>query len=163
MGIVAAFVALAASPALASSDLVLIPDGQMLLILIVFFVALIFPVNALIFKPIFAALDERQEKVAGFRRRSQSLQAGADSVLKRYRDSIREVRAEVDQARREQLDAVRTEQATITAEARSSAEGQLAAARTELEAALVAARQTLRTNAQDLARDAATAILGRSL
>ncbi len=105
----------------------------------------------------------RQRLIAGFRKRSEVLQAKADDVLARYQASIRAVRVESEQSRREQLDAARSERSTITAEARGGAERQLEAARGELEASLVQARATLRENAQGLARDAAETVLGRSL
>ncbi|MFQ5417845.1 MAG: hypothetical protein ACE5FL_12460, partial [Myxococcota bacterium] len=66
--------AVAAGNAAASEgQLVLLPDPQKLLILVAFFAALIYPVNALILKPIFRVLDERDEKIAGTRRRAERL------------------------------------------------------------------------------------------
>ena len=67
----------AALPAAAADELVLIPDyalfgligGEegigMLWVMVALFVVLIFPLNALMFKPIFRALDARMDRIAG--------------------------------------------------------------------------------------------------
>ena len=108
---------LIAAPALASDNLVLIPDPTILGIMLVGFVLLIFPMNALIFKPIFHSLDERAERIQGARDRSTQLQNQASTVLERYESAIREARGESEQARQAQLLRAREEQATLTAEA----------------------------------------------
>ena len=50
---------LAALPAQASEQLVLLPDPNVLLVLLVAFVAIIFPLNRLIFQPLSDHLDVR--------------------------------------------------------------------------------------------------------
>jgi len=155
--------AFAASPALASDALVLEPDPKILLGLIVGFVALIFPANQLIFKPIFHALDERDQRIDGARSRAGQIQRNADAVLADYESRIREARADADSVRKEQISAARSEQAAMTATARSEAETQLEQARATLAADLETARTQMRASAQELARSAAEQILGRSL
>ncbi|HKK49957.1 MAG TPA: ATP synthase F0 subunit B, partial [Myxococcota bacterium] len=87
LGIVAFGSITLAGPALAADELVLIPDPQLLLIMLVGFALLVFPLNALLFKPVFAALDARAERIEGARTRSAQLQREADSVLERYESS----------------------------------------------------------------------------
>ena len=81
-----------AEPARASGDLVLIPDPQLLVIMLVGFAILIFPLNVLLFKPVFAALDARANRIEGARKRSGQLDRDADSVLESYEAAIREAR-----------------------------------------------------------------------
>ncbi|GAG52270.1 unnamed protein product, partial [marine sediment metagenome] len=116
------------SDALASeAELVLFPHvhGEFsfrdLIILLAFFTALVYPVNTLIFKPIFRVLDEREEKIAGTRRHADRLFAEADEVLERYEQSVREVRQDAEQERKQTLEAARADGAAKTAEARGEA------------------------------------------
>lgn len=154
---------LMAQPVFASDKLVLLPDPLILSTMIVAFVLLIFPLNQLIFKPIFHSLDERAARIEGARSRSNLLQKDADGVLDRYETAIREVRGEAEQARQGQLALAREEQATLTTRARREAEGELERARAELGQSLEEARASLRSSAEDLATAAAEQVLGRAL
>lgn len=158
----------------ASDKLVLVPDfdlfnlfGQSqfgdLWIMLIGFVLLIFPLNELIFKPIFHSLDARAEKIDGARKRSGELQVQADDVLERYETAIREARSDSEQARQAGLLAAREEQATLTSEARGQAERELETARAELGESLEEARASLRASAESLAEAAAAQVLGRAL
>ncbi len=66
-----ACVLFAGTAAASDGGLVLLPDltGK-LPILIVLFVLLVYPVNAILFKPIFQVLDAREEKTTGTRKRA---------------------------------------------------------------------------------------------
>jgi F-type H+-transporting ATPase subunit b len=158
-----ALATLIAAPARAAEELVLIPDGNLLLVLIGLFVVLIFPVNALIFKPIFRALDERAGRIDGARQRASHIDDEASQVLGRYEEAIREARGDAETGRKAQISEARDEQNTIAASARSEAEQKVEQARGELARALEEARQGLRASAESLARDAAQKILGRAL
>ncbi len=161
---VAAAGLLVAVPALASEgDIVLIPSPEMLLSLIVLFVLLVFPVNALLFKPIFAALDARDEKISGTRARAERLAGDADEVLARYEARIREVREEAEAERRESLAESRSQSLAEAAAARGGAEADIENARREISAELERARSGLRRDAEQLARQAAGRVLGRLL
>lgn len=152
-----------ASPAHASKGLVLFPDPLWLLVLLVSFAALVIPMNALLFKPIFRVLDERAEHIDGARRRASKLQSEADEMLQRYRESVAEVREEADLARRQQLEAARTESAAQASAARSQADGIIERGRAEMESWLAGARADLRSSVEPLARVAAERVLGRVL
>jgi F-type H+-transporting ATPase subunit b len=154
---------LIAQPVLASDNLELVPDPVVLSTMIVAFVLLIFPLNQLIFKPIFHALDERAGRIEGARSRSSLLQGEADAVLERYETAIREARGESEEARQGQLALAREEQVTLTGQARSDAEGELERARADLGQSLEEARASLRSSAEDLAAAAAEQVLGRTL
>ena len=160
----AAVVLLAAAPALAAEgNLVLIPSLEMLGALIALFVILIFPVHALLFRPIFSVLDARADKVDGTRARAEKIAAEADEVLARYETSVREAREEAERERKEQLASARSESAEQSASARAEAEGEIERARAEISAGLAEARESLRPQAELLAREAAARVLGRAL
>jgi F-type H+-transporting ATPase subunit b len=156
-------VALCASTASASESLHLIPDSHILPVLIVGFALLVFPLNQLIFKPIFRALDERIARIQGARDRSTQLQRAADEVLDRYEAAIRDARAESEVARQQQLAVAREEQTHLTTQARTEAEGELERARADLGRAIEEARSSLRASAEELAQTAAEQVLGRAL
>ena len=155
--------ALMAAPAQAASGLVLFPDPIWLVVLIVVFAALVYPMNALLFRPVFRVLDERKERIEGSRRRAAQLQGEADELLGRYRASVRSAREETDRERRRELEAARAESATAAGAARAEAEEIIERGRADLEGWLVGARADLRASVDPLAQVAAERVLGRSL
>ena len=162
--IAAALVFGAAGPAAAAEGgLVLTPDLPSLLALIVFFVLLIFPMNALVFGPIFAALDAREQRIAGTRARADELAAEAERSMGEYESAVRSARDEAEQGRKAALAEARDGAQTQTQAARSEAEAELERAAGEIQSALSEARGSMRSEAEALAREAASAVLGRSL
>jgi F-type H+-transporting ATPase subunit b len=158
-----ALTTLMAAPAHAEGGLVLIPEAPLLGVLVVGFSLLVIPMNALIFKPIFRALDEREQRIAGARRRATALQRTADEILDRYQTQVRDVRADAEVSRKAKLSEAREEHAEMTAAARTEAEQTLERTRAELAQSVEAARSSLRGQAQQLAQGAAERILGRPL
>ena len=156
--------ALAAPAAHAAGQLKLIPDDwNVVIVLVVGFALLIPVVNALIVQPVLKVVDEREDKIAGARRRAEKLERDADAVLARYEEEVRETREACDRDRRAHLDAARAQQTEIASEARSEAEREIAQSRRELDASLADARASLRGAAEQLARQAAERILGRTV
>ncbi len=154
---------LGAESALASSELVLMPDWPLLAILLVGFVVLIFPLNALLFQPIFRALDARAERIAGARERSSKLERQAEEVLDRYQSAIRQARSESESDRQAGLERAREEQNQLTEAARAEAAREVERARREMSQAVEEARSGLRASAEELAQAAAEQVLGRAL
>lgn len=160
---VALLLGVVATPAQAAAGLSLFPQWGLLVVLLVGFVILVFPLNALIFKPLFRVLEEREERIEGARARAAELEGNAEELLNRYRAAIAEVRETCERDRRAQLEAARGEQSELTDAARSEAETVLAAGRVDLDQWLGDARTTLRGDAEPLAQLAAEQVLGRSL
>ncbi len=154
----------AGAAAASEGDLVLLPDftGK-LPILIVLFALLVYPVNAILFKPIFQVLDAREEQTTGTRKRAEKIINDAEQTLANYERAVREVRVDAEQARKREAAAARQENRAVIDAARAAAERHLERARTELAAALEQSRQTLRADAQSLADEAASRVLGRTL
>lgn len=151
------------TPAQAADGLVLVPEGPVLVVLVLAFAALVFPVNALIFKPLFRVLDEREARIEGARARAAEVQVEADALLERYREAIREVREEAERDRRGELEAARREHGSRSDQARADAQGVLEQGRSELDVWLGEARGELRQSAEPLAQLAAERVLGRGL
>ena len=153
-----------AGDAVASSNtLVLIPDLKLVVALIIFFVLLVLPLDVLLFRPIFAALDARRERITGTRDRAEKLDAEAEATLTRYENAVREVREEAEVARKAALSSARDVSQTETEGARADAESVLERARQEIAGEVETARATLRQQAETLAREAAMTVLGRPL
>jgi F-type H+-transporting ATPase subunit b len=146
-----------------SGELVLVPHLPTMLTLIVFFVLLVLPMNRLLFRPIFATLDAREERIAGTRARAEKLAAEAERSLASYESSVRAAREEAEQGRKLALGEARTEAQQQTRAARSDVEAELERAAGEIAIALESARGSLRGEAEALARAAATTVLGRPL
>ena len=152
-----------ALPAHAADDLDLTPDRLITVILLVAFVSIVFPLNALIFRPLLRVMDEREDKIEGSRRRAAYVQAQAEDALARYEAALRDEREESMLERRAQLEAARGDFLSITRRAKAEAQRELENAREELDASLGEARGTLREGSEELARLAAERILGRSV
>lgn len=147
----------------AEGGLVLVPDLPSLVALIVFFLLLIIPMNALVFRPIFAALDAREQRIAGTRARAGELAAEAERSMGDYERAVRSARDEAEQGRKAALAEARDGAQQQTGVARAEAETELERAAGEIDTALESARVSLRSEAETLAREAATAVLGRNL
>jgi F0F1-type ATP synthase membrane subunit b/b' len=154
-----------ASEAFASEGgLAIFPDwlGTMPL-LVILFAALVYPVNALILKPIFRALDEREDKITGTRRHGDRLIAEADEVLERYEQAVREARRDAENDRKQTLESARADGAAMTADVRNESKQEVGRAREEVAAALDEARAKLRAQSEELAKEVAARALGRAL
>ena len=153
-----------ASRALASEGISLVPDFTTTLpLLILVFAILVLPLNRLIFRPIFRVLDARLDQIEGNRMRSKQVSAQADDALRRYEQSIQQVREDAERDRRARLEAVRGETADRAATARFEAEAEIARARELVAVALADARTSLRVQAEELATEAAGRLLGRDV
>lgn len=165
-----------AAPAQAAEELQLLPElpapiadtigaptGWALILLILLFTVLVVPVNQLVFKPIFRVLDERDARIAGTRARAIHLEQETDQVLSRYESQVAAVREEAEQGRRALLESARSDAVGTTSGARVDAEREIERARQEVGAALETARASLRSQSQELARQAAASVLGRPL
>ena len=147
----------------AAGQLVLTPDLPILVGLIVLFLVLVLPVNQLLFKPIFRVLDERERRIAGTRTHAEQLEEQAQQSLERCQSALRSVREEAEQARRSLLESARGDALEASNGARAEVERRLESARAEIDSSLDAARATLRMQSQELAREAASRVLGRAL
>jgi F-type H+-transporting ATPase subunit b len=159
----AAALSLTAAPAYASGQLVLFPDPPILITLLIGFVLLIAPLNAMIFRPLFRVLDERDAKIAGATREADQLVKKAAELTEQYRASIRGAREDAEGGRKEQLEEARAEQSSITDDARAEYEDEIARARAEIQTSVSEARVTLEAASHELAAAAAERILGRAL
>jgi len=152
-----------AAHAAASGGLNIFPNVTLLPIMIVLFVAMIYPVSKLLIDPMLRVLDERTERIAGRRDRSAELEGEADVVQGRYEEAVEGARGLALEARREVLDEARKAQTQTTTAARAAAESEVTAAREQIGSDLESVRTDLAGQAEALARQAASQVLGRPL
>ncbi|MCH8134009.1 MAG: hypothetical protein E2O66_03195 [Deltaproteobacteria bacterium] len=158
---------LLAGDAMASEgSIVLLPTKEsapLLISLLVFFLLLIWPVNKLLIKPLLDVIDAREDRIVGTRARAEKLAADADKVIERYESSIRIAHEEAQRDRKQALTVARRESVSHTAEARAGVEQEIETALAQITGELTQARSTLRTQAEQLATEAASTVLGRDL
>lgn len=155
--------ALAAAPAQAAGGLEIFPDLGRLVLLILLFLLLIPPAQALVFRPLLRVLDERIERMQGARKQAARIAAEAHRLAEEYAQSRAEVRAEAEAERRAHLEEAKRQQAELLRQTRSQVEAELEQARGEIRGAVEQARGSLRDEAQELGQMLAERLLGRSL
>ena len=160
-----ALLALTAAEAAASEQgLELFPDWRFELpLLVVFFVLLVPVVSRLLLHPVLRVLDARVERTDGARRRAGRLEEQVREAIARYEGAVAETRQSAESSRRELLEQARRRASETIGAARSDAEQEIGRARREVAGASEQARQGLRAQAAELAREAAARVLGRSV
>jgi len=134
-----------------------------LVIHIINMIILMFVLNAVLYKPVLAIMEKREEKldalsndVEQFEQNARHRQAEVD---KKMREASARAKKALDGARSEAQAAGAEKVAAIRQEADSEKEEQL----TEVRSQVDAARKELLDNATDFAQEMAAKILGRSL
>lgn len=137
-------------------------DGTVFVQLAMFFIAFIV-LYVLVFKPMVALLDAREEAIEGARDQAKQLETDVRAKQEKFESELRRVRTtsgeererlrgEGQELERQLLDRVRAETQALVSEAKVRLDGEALAARAEL-------------NAQNsaLARDIASRVLGREV
>ena len=159
----AALTALAIPMSAQASELNLIPDASVVATNIALFLLLIYPVNRLLVQPLLRVLDEREARTSGALEQSRRLvdEARASRVDLEIRLSEARTRS---QARRSAiLSAGEIEERAVLDAARDAGSEIVESVRQSVRSELVEARRSLQADARELAREAATRILGRAL
>jgi F-type H+-transporting ATPase subunit b len=162
-GLVATIALLAPRIAIASEGgLNIQPDMWTLLLLLALFVILVPVLDRLLFKPLVGVLEAREGRIEGARVRATELSQQAAALLARHDDAVRQAR---ETAHGEQVrlveEARRAHQVTV-GEARTTAEREIAGARGEISRNADSVRGALRAEAEPLAREITSRLLGRS-
>jgi F-type H+-transporting ATPase subunit b len=141
----------------------IIPSLDRLIPLLVLFVILVPVLNALLFKPLLAVLEEREQSIDGARARAAELAQQAGALLARHDEAVRRAReiAHAEQVR--VIDEARGQHAATIGAARETAEAEIVRARGEIASATQSVRATLAAEAEPIARDIAARLLDRSL
>jgi F-type H+-transporting ATPase subunit b len=127
------------------------------------FVILLVVLNALLFKPLRAALAARKATIDGDLAKARSLDGEIQAQVAEYEAKLQEARQRGSQERLALRQAALTEEARLLGGANEKASQRLQSLKEQVAAEAEAARQGLRAETEALARQVAGKVLGREL
>jgi len=127
------------------------------------FMILLAALNSLLFKPLRAALRQRQETIDGSRATVSDLEAQVEAQVARYEAQLQTAKQQGGQERAALRQAAQQEEAKILGAAQEQAAQKLKAIKDQVAVEADTARQTLRDETTVLAKEIATKVLGRAV
>lgn len=115
--------------------------------------------TVLVHKPLRRVLDERRNKTEGAVEKSKADIAAADARTSEYEQRLREARAAIFRSQEANRQAAMQARANAVNEARKKAQGQVQAAKADIESDRAAAEQGLQAEAATLAREIVRRVL----
>lgn len=158
----AGVIALAPTPALAAV-LNLNPDPTIVAANVLLFLALIYPVNRWLLRPMVELLHERERRSSGTAEEARSTREDVGRLRLELEQGLRSARERAAGERGEIARAGQQQEREVLARAREEAGRTVDAVRDSVSRELEAARTALREDAGALAREAAAKIVGRPL
>jgi F-type H+-transporting ATPase subunit b len=113
----------------------------------------------IVHKPLQRVLEERRSKTEGAVEKSKADIAAAEARTAEYEQRIRDARAAVFRAQEARLQAVAQSRANAVHEARTKAQAQVQAAKTQIESDRAAAEKSLQGEAASLAQEIVRRVL----
>lgn len=141
----------------------IIPDPILAALQFVPFLVLIFGLNAILWKPMLAYLEERDHATVGARKRAEDLAARAAARLAEYEAALSRAQAEVTEFRSRRRAEAQKVYTTAVAAARAEAEARVGEAVSRIRRETEAARVGIHADAEGLARDIASQVIGRPI
>ena len=127
------------------------------------FMVLMVVLNALLFKPLRAALQARREAIEASQAKVQDIDEHVQAQIARYEVQLQEARQQGAQERLALRQAGQEEEARILGEANQTAAEKLQTIKEQIEEEAGTARQALRKETEALAREIAGKVLGRAI
>jgi len=127
------------------------------------FIVLMAILNAILYRPMRNMLKHRKETIDGSHERAQELEAQIDEKMARYEEKLQEAKLQGNQEKNQLRQAAAGEEAKILGAARDEASVKLQAVKDQVAGEADAAGKKLKADAETLATDIATKILGRAL
>lgn len=147
---------------LIATNIQLVPDGTLLLHLIII-VVMVFVLNRTLFKPINKILEERERRGEGLLSEAGKLAASVEGSLKSYEQTLRSARAEgYSHLEHERAHAIRLREAQL-ATAKAELNELIAREKQQIGSQVEEARGTLAQEARRLAIEISSHILGRPI
>ena len=126
------------------------------------FLALIWILNKLMFRPFLELVERRKEETDGARKKAEDIMDRAASVKGSYDEGISAANSEAGALSEVERKAGREESERILDEARADSAGYLTSSRCELQTGLTEVRKQIAGLSADLAGEMARKILGRN-
>ena len=127
------------------------------------FIVLMAVLNAILYRPMRNMLKHRKETIDGSHERAHELEAQIDEKMARYEEKLQQAKLQGNQEKNQLRQAAAGEEASILGAARDEATEKLQAVKDRVAGEAVAAGKKLKADAESLASDIATKILGRAL
>jgi F-type H+-transporting ATPase subunit b len=127
------------------------------------FVILMLILNVVLYRPLRAMLSSRRETIEGSQARVRGLEAQIEEKMARYEEKLQAAKLKGNQEKAALRQAAATEEAGILGSAREVATARLQDVKDQVAVAATAAGHKLKSDAQGLATEIATKIMGRAL
>ena len=127
------------------------------------FMILMAVLNALLFKPLRAALQARKETIEGSRAKVQDIDEQVQAQISRYEAQLQEARLQGSQERAQLRKTAQEEEGRILGGANQVAAERLQTIKAQIQEEAGAARQALRNETESLAKEIAGKVLGRAV
>ncbi len=127
------------------------------------FIILLIVLNKLLYQPLTKIITQRREKVEGSYARAKSLEADIDEKMERYQKQLSDAKVLANEERNKLKKAASEEEATLLSEAHGKATTRLRAIKDQVAGEAEEASKTLKSEAESLAGQIATKVLGRKL
>jgi len=118
-----------------------------------------FILRSLFFKPLLAAMAEREALTTGAQKSAESAQAAAAEKVKQYEEALRQAKARVYAEQEEQRKKLLDERAALMKAARTKATAEVGQAKNRVAADLDAAKRDIEVTASQLATEIASKAL----
>jgi len=127
------------------------------------FVILMAVLNALLYKPLRAALQARREAIEGSKAKVHDIDEQVQAQIARYEAQLQEARQQGAQERATLRKAAQEEEARILGEANRTSAEKLQTIKEQIQEEAGVARQALRKETTNLAKEIAGKVLGRAV
>lgn len=147
--------------AIAAEDILKI--DKIVIFQIVIFVAAIFILNSLLFKPLFQLVDKREQLTTGAIKEANELRQRIDQIIDEYNAKLDEARSQASEERNKIRNDANKAADEIIKKARGQAQTLLNQAKDKLESEKVEKERSIEPEIKSLARNVASRILEKEL
>ncbi|MER3447491.1 MAG: hypothetical protein C4291_11935 [Candidatus Dadabacteria bacterium] len=134
-----------------------------LIIQLIIFIATIFILNSLLFKPLLELVEKREKLTTGRIKEAKELREKVDQIAREYRAKLDEIRAEAMEERNKIRREAQAAAEGLIEKAHREAQSLLEEARSKLELEAKGIRERIRPEIEVLAKEMALRILGRKV
>ncbi|OEU69049.1 MAG: hypothetical protein BA864_07040 [Desulfuromonadales bacterium C00003093] len=127
------------------------------------FLILLIILNKLLYRPLMKVVSERREAIGGSHERARSLNADIEEKMLRYQQQLNDAKVTANDERSKLKKTAVEVEAGVLAEAQNKANVRLQAIKEQVAGEAAEASKTLKSEAEALAGQIATKILGREL
>jgi len=127
------------------------------------FIILLLILNKMLYKPLSNIMAERKQAIDGSHEHAQGLEADIEDKMQRYQAQLSEAKKTANEERNRLKKAATEEESKILSEAQAKATARLQTIKSQVGKEAAAASKTLKSDAESLAGQIATKVLGREL